>query len=172
MTISYSDRLTRFTYENLWKNTFLCKLYIFILVVYKTKIVIMFFSFLYSGSAYPITLWQSLKTHFYVYYVFHFFLIVKNHKKWEYVVDNIIFGTSCPINLSQSLITHFYLKLFILFFLVVNKNKNSYYVFNILIFRISLHYYHMTIFENIFICKLLICCLYSRKQQKRLLECR
>ena len=129
LTISYSDRLTRFTYENLWKNTFLCKLYIFILVVYKTKIVVMFFSFLYSGSAYPITIWQSLITHFYGNYLF-----------W--------------------------------IFLVVNKNKNSYYIFNILIFRISLHYYHMTIFENIFLCKLLICCLYSRKQQKRLLECR
>ena len=74
-------------------------MYFVFLVVYKTKIIIMFLTLIYLGSAYPITLWQSLKTLFYVNYSFVCFLVVKKNKKIEYVVDNIIFGTSYPINL-------------------------------------------------------------------------
>ena len=43
------------------------------------------------GPSYPIKLWESFRTHFYVYYLFYFFLFVNNNKKSYYVFDNNIF---------------------------------------------------------------------------------
>ena len=47
----YSMTTVQITYQENYK-------YVYFLVVYKTKIVIMFLTFLYSISAYPINLWQ------------------------------------------------------------------------------------------------------------------
>ena len=81
-------------------NTFQCKLFMWLLLNRKLQqkreyVVdnIIFEPF------YPINLWKSLKTHFYVNYLFDFLLVVNNNKKWKFVVDNIILGTYYPINL-------------------------------------------------------------------------
>ena len=100
--------------------------------------------------SFPINLWKSLKTHFYVNSSFVCYLGVKNNKRLEYYeVENIIFGTSYPINLSQSLKTHLYGKKIFVFF-SRKQIENSYYVFNIHIFRIRIQNYNMTLLENTF----------------------
>ena len=102
------------------------------------------------GLSFPINLWKSLKTHFYVNSSFVCYLSVKHNKRLEYYdVENIIFGTSYPINLSQSLKTLFYVKNFFVFF-SRKQIENGYYVFKIHIFRIRIQNYNMTILENTF----------------------
>ena len=77
---------------------------------------------------------MTMKTHFYVNYSFVCFLVVKNNKKLEYVVDNIIFRTSYPINLWKSLKTHFYVYYLFDYFLIVKYNRKWEYVVDNIIF--------------------------------------
>ena len=108
LTISYSDRLTRLTYENLWKNTFLCKLYIynFSCLQNKNSYYVLFIIIIgIDLPDYPMTLFGNT---FQCKLFIVCFLFGNNNTKWEYVVDNILFGTSYPINLWQSLETLFY----------------------------------------------------------------
>ena len=72
------------------------------------------------GAAYPINLWQSLKTHFYVYYLFDFFLVVNNDKDWEYVVYNIIFGIVLP-DLPMTIFENTFLCILFIWFLLSPK---------------------------------------------------
>ena len=53
------------------------------------------------------------------------------------------------------------------FFLVVNNNKKWKYVVDNIIFRIVIHDYTQIFFETTIRRKLLICLLFSRKQQKK-----
>ena len=109
-----------------------------------------------------------MKTRFYVYYLFDFFLVVNNNKKWENIVDNIIFGsglTDWPMTIFENTFLCYYL---FDFFLVLNKNKNSYYVVKVLIFMIGLPDYSMTTVQITFPRKLKVCLLFSRKQREKM----
>ena len=125
LTISYSDRLTRLTYENLWKNTFLCKLYIcyFIRLQNKNSYYVLFILVFGIGLPdYPMTIFgNTFKCKLFIVC----FLFGNNNKKWEYVVDNIIFGTSCPINLWKYLKTHLNVNYLCDYILIVNYNKSE-----------------------------------------------
>ena len=116
----------------------------------------MFLTFLYSGSSYPINLWKSLKTHFYVNYLFCFFSRIQNKNSY-YVLNILIIRICLPDYLMTIFENTFLCILFILFLLVVNKNKNCEYVVDNIIFKTDLHDYPLTIFETTFLCKLFIC---------------
>ena len=73
-------------------------------------------------------------THFYVNYLFDFFLVVNNNKKWKFVVDNIILGTYYPINLWKCLKTHLNVNYLFDYFLIVNYNKKWKFVVENIIF--------------------------------------
>ena len=92
----------------LFGNTFQCKLFIvcFLFGNNNTKWDYVVDNII-IGPFYRINLWKSLKTRFYVNYLFHFLLVVNNNKKRKFVVDNMIFGPFYTITLWPYLETHF-----------------------------------------------------------------
>ena len=88
-----------------------------------TKIENMLLTISYSESAYWINLWQSLKTHFYLYYVFNFFLVVNKKKNSHYVVNILIFMMGLPDYSMTTVQIMFPLKLKV-FLLLFVKTRN------------------------------------------------
>ena len=85
------------------------------------------------GTSFPINVWQSLETHFNVYYLFVSFLVVNKNKKWKSVVGQYHILYVLPDKPMKILENTFKCKLFIwLHFNRKLEQKWEYVVYNII----------------------------------------